>query len=137
MAKAKTEDTRTQRQKFIDAARELGTEKRRRQRVVARLRPPPAPRPRRPRRNLSASVRVSVPHAQRMDRSCAPSPSPRSTEGELWNCAIPDAADAEKAVRRTCDPVGVLLITARTRLAAHEVEELGLQDGQVRKRPAG
>ena len=61
-------------------------------------------------------------------------PRPRSTEGELWDCAIPDAEAAEKAVRRTCDPAGVLLITARTRLTAHEVEELGLQDGQIRKR---
>ena len=57
---------------------------------------------------------------------------PRGTERELWDCAIPDAKAAEKAVRRACDPVGVIHITARSPLAAHEVGELGLQDGQKR-----
>ena len=63
-------------------------------------------------------------------------PRSRSTEGELWDCAIPSAEAAEKAVRKACDPQGVILITARTQLTAHEVDELGLHDGQIRKRPA-
>ena len=60
---------------------------------------------------------------------------PRNTEGELWDCAIPSAEAAEKAVRKACDPQGVILITARTRLTAEEIRLLGLQDGQIRKRP--
>ena len=64
-------------------------------------------------------------------------PRLRSTEGELWDCAIPSAEAAEKAVRRACELEGVILITARTQLTSVEVHELGLQDGQIRKRPSG
>jgi len=63
-----------------------------------------------------------------MDRSCAP--SPLGTKRELWDCAISDAQAAEDAVRYACEPAGVILITARTPLTEHEVDELGLQDLQ-------
>ena len=60
---------------------------------------------------------------------------PRNSEGEMWDCAIPLALDAEKAVRHACDQEGVILITARTQLTVEEVAALGLQDDQIRKRP--
>jgi len=61
---------------------------------------------------------------------------PWGSNHELWDCAIPSAEAAEKAIRRVCRLNGVMLITARTRLTADEVALLGLQDGQIRKRPA-
>ena len=64
-------------------------------------------------------------------------PRPRSAEPEMWDCAIPLAWDAERAVRQACGLEGVTVITARTRLTVEEVAALGLQGGPVRKRPAG
>ena len=61
---------------------------------------------------------------------------PRRTELEVWDCAISSAQAAEKAVRTACDPTREPLITARTRLTEFEVQELGLEAGQVRRRPA-
>ena len=60
---------------------------------------------------------------------------PRRTDLEVWDCAIPSAAAAEKAVRNVCDPTREPLITARTQLTEFEVDERGLKAGQVRKRP--
>jgi hypothetical protein len=60
---------------------------------------------------------------------------PRRTDLELWDCAIPNAQAAEKAVRNVCDSQREPLITAHTRLTEFEVHELGLKAGQVRKRP--
>ena len=62
---------------------------------------------------------------------------PWGSKHELWDCAIPSAEAAEKAIRRVCEAARVVLITARTPLTANEVELLGLRDGQMRKRPAG
>lgn len=59
---------------------------------------------------------------------------PRRADLELWDCAIPEANAAEKAVRHACDQQREPLITARTRLTEFEVQELGLKAGQVRKR---
>jgi hypothetical protein len=60
---------------------------------------------------------------------------PWGSRRELWDCAIPSAKAAENAVRRICEPGGVVLITARTPLTAAEVGLLGLQDQQIQKRP--
>ena len=62
-------------------------------------------------------------------------PRPRSAEPEMWDCAIPIAWDAERAVRQAWGLEGVSLITARQQLTVEEVAALGLQDGQIRKRP--
>jgi hypothetical protein len=61
----------------------------------------------------------------------------RGTTPEMWDCAIPDAQRAEKAVRHANDAERGTTITARTQLSANEVALLGLEDGQIRKRPAG
>lgn len=61
---------------------------------------------------------------------------PRSTAPEMWDCAIPNALLAEKAVRLACGAERGTPITARTQLSANEVALLGLEDGQIRKRPA-
>ena len=60
---------------------------------------------------------------------------PRGSRRELWDCAIPSAKAAEKAVRRTCELADVVMITAHTPLTAAEVGLLGLQDRQIQKRP--
>ena len=61
---------------------------------------------------------------------------PWGTKRELWDCAIPGPEAAESAVRRRCKPAGVILITAHTALSAAEIGQLGLRDGQLRKRRA-
>ena len=61
-------------------------------------------------------------------------PRPRDGSVEMWDCAISHSVGAEKAVRDTCDPDGVTVITAITRLTVEDVTALGLQHGQVRKR---
>ena len=61
---------------------------------------------------------------------------PWGSKRELWDCAIPGAEAAEVVVRATCEPEGVIHVTARTPLSAHEVEQIGLEEGQIRKRPA-
>ena len=53
--------------------------------------------------------------------------------GELWDCAIPNIAQAQIAVRQACLPDKVVT-RADEQLSPDQVALLGLQDGQVRKR---
>jgi hypothetical protein len=51
---------------------------------------------------------------------------------ELWDCAIPNFADAQIAVRQACLPNKVVTRTDQV-LSIAQVVLLGLVDGQVRK----
>jgi hypothetical protein len=52
----------------------------------------------------------------------------------MWECAIANPTTAERAVRRVCDATGVRAVSAYTPLSPIEVQRLGLQTGEVRKR---
>ncbi len=52
----------------------------------------------------------------------------------MWDCAIANPTTAERAVRRVCEAAQARAVSAYTRLTPAEVERLGLQDGEVRKR---
>jgi hypothetical protein len=58
----------------------------------------------------------------------------RAIDREVWDCAIPNAISAEKAVRRVSEPVGPRAITAHTPLTAFQVQALGLKAGEIRRR---
>ena len=61
-------------------------------------------------------------------------PAGRGTTRQLWDCAIPNFHEAERAVAKTIGWQHVNMIGATDRLSEQIVRTLGLADNEVRKR---